>query len=125
MVAYATVVDVAELYGPLTSAEDTTATRLLNFASALVRRQVPDLDARIAAGTIEPIVVSTVVAQMVIRVLRNPEGYKSENSADYGYELDASRAAGQVYIAPDELALLAAAPSRVVSFIRMTPWSTP
>jgi hypothetical protein len=48
---------------------------------------VPGLAARITAGTTTIPQLRYVVAAMVVRVLRNPEGKRSETAGDYSYEL--------------------------------------
>jgi hypothetical protein len=48
---------------------------------------IPGLAARITAGTVTAQQLKFVVAAMVVRVLRNPEGKRSETAGDYSYEL--------------------------------------
>lgn len=48
---------------------------------------IPGLSARITAGTVTETNLRYVVAAMVVRVLRNPEGKRSETAGDYSYEL--------------------------------------
>src|SRR4051812_46676681 len=57
--------DLAGYWRPLTDAEETIAYNLLAVASALVRKRVPDVDAQIAAGTLDPVIVTYVVCEMV------------------------------------------------------------
>lgn len=47
----------------------------------------PGLAVRITAGLVPPQNLRHVVAAMVVRVLRNPEGKRSETAGDYSYEL--------------------------------------
>lgn len=69
MADFATATDVANLWRPLTTAETTRATFLLEVASRRVRRDFPDVDARITAGTLALADVRDVVASMVVPVL--------------------------------------------------------
>lgn len=55
---------------------------------------IPGLSARITAGTVTAANLRYVVAAMVVRVLRNPEGKRSETAGDYSYEL-ASGSSGE------------------------------
>src|SRR5688500_527510 len=55
---------------------------------------VPGLAARITAGTTTTAQLRYVVAAMVVRTLRNPEGKRSETAGDYSYEL-ASGSSGE------------------------------
>ncbi|KRE72588.1 Gp19/Gp15/Gp42 family protein [Arthrobacter sp. Soil762] len=57
---------VAAAWRPLTSAEATRATYYLGSASRKIRRHWPDVDSRIAAGTLAAEDVSDVVVQMVL-----------------------------------------------------------
>lgn len=61
----ATADDLADYWRPLTEQESAVADSLLMVASALIRRRVPDIDAQISAGTIEPVLVLYVIAEMV------------------------------------------------------------
>jgi hypothetical protein len=69
MAEFATATDVANLWRPLTSEEQTRATHLIGVASRRVRRDFPDVDARLTAGTLALADVRDVVASMVIPVL--------------------------------------------------------
>lgn len=55
---------------------------------------IPGLSVRITAGTVTAANLRYVVAAMVVRVLRNPEGKRSETAGDYSYEL-ASGSSGE------------------------------
>jgi hypothetical protein len=68
---------------------------------------VPGLAARITAGTVSASSLRHVIAAMVVRVLRNPEGKRSETAGDYSYEL-ASGSSGEsgMYLTAAERRLL-------------------
>lgn len=72
MADFATVTDVANLWRPLSSEETTRATTLLGMASRRVRRDFPDIDARILAGTVDADDVRDVVASLVLPALGGP-----------------------------------------------------
>jgi hypothetical protein len=59
---------------------------LINKAESVLV-SIPGLSARITAGTVTEANLRYVVAAMVVRVLRNPEGKRSETAGDYSYEL--------------------------------------
>jgi hypothetical protein len=80
--------------------------RLIQRAERIVARKVPTLAARITAGTTTADDVRDVVAAMVVRVLRNPDGKQSESAGDYSYQLASGAAGGRLYLASDELNLL-------------------
>jgi hypothetical protein len=67
---------------------------MIDKAEMVVGAAAPDLAARILAGLISADRVRHVVAAMVVRVLRNPEGKRSETAGDYSYEL-ASGSSGE------------------------------
>lgn len=69
MADFATATDVANLWRPLTSEEQTRANHLIGVASRRVRRDFPDVDARLTAGALALADVRDVVASMVIPVL--------------------------------------------------------
>jgi hypothetical protein len=60
-----------------------TVSDLLAAASALVRSRVPDVDARITALTLNEDLVRYTVAEMVARVMRNPEQASSTSTGPF------------------------------------------
>lgn len=100
----ATVADVVSRYRLLTDAETTVATTLLGDAWEMLLGRRPTLEADITAGTVSVSTVVRVLATMVIRVLRNPNGYLQESIDDYTYRRDAAVSAGLLYLTSDELA---------------------
>lgn len=64
---------VEQLWRSLTSVEAGSIDVLLDTASAIVRREVPTVDADIASGALDPLLAATVVTQMIRRHLSNPE----------------------------------------------------
>lgn len=101
--AYATVADVqARANWPLTDAEKTLAGQLLDDAEGKIRARVPGLDARVAADAEYKKLVIRIEADAVLRVLRNPEGYREEADGDYSYGRMAAVAAGYLLILDDD-----------------------
>lgn len=106
---YATADDVqARLGRPLTGDEQTMVAALLADAEALIKARIPDLDQRVTGGRTPREVVVLVEANAVLRVVRNPGGYRSETDGDYAYTVDPSAAGGYLTILPDEWGLLGA-----------------
>jgi hypothetical protein len=120
MASFATREQVAGLWRPLKPAEEIVVDNQLAKASRLVRRLVPDVDARIAADTLDAEVVGDVVVDMVLRVMRNPEGMRSEEIDGYSYTRDTALSAGALYLSDDELALLKA-PAGSAFSVRLNP----
>ena len=113
----ATVDDVRTFYPGLTSEQEDQAERLLQVA--WVRLSViPGLriQARLDAGTLDPEVVTSVQAEMVANVLRNPEGARTRNTTltidDYTeteqVTIDQARSEGLLYPTAQMLAMIRA-----------------
>jgi hypothetical protein len=75
----------------------------LDRAHRLLRRRAPGLDARVAGGQLAPEDVGDVIVRMVIRVLRNPEGYRTETDGDYSYGRDTRSASGELTVTDEDL----------------------
>jgi hypothetical protein len=96
---------------PFTSdAERARAVALLGVASRLIRSQVPDVDARIAAGTLDPMLVGDVAVDVVRRAMVGgvPGAQQSSTTVDgvsqsytYGNPM------GNLYVTSDELRRIA------------------
>lgn len=95
--------DVAARLGrELTEAEGGLAFVLLGDAENMIRLRVPsgDLD------DLDQDALHQVAANAVVRILRNPEGYRSESAGAVSYTIDSRVAAGFMTILADEWALL-------------------
>lgn len=105
--AYATADDVANRLGrPLSPDEVTFVETLLGDAEIKILSRVPMLHEYVATGKISRDAVVLVEANAVLRVVRNPEGFRSEQEGDYLYARDVATASGLLNILPDEWALL-------------------
>lgn len=75
MTSLATTQDLEDIWRLSTGGPETALwQRLLDKASALLRVKVPDIDLQISDGGLDPLVVATVVAQVVKRYVVNPDG---------------------------------------------------
>ena len=101
----AVVGQVVDQFGPLTAAQDAQTRALLRAASKLVRGRFPGIDAMIADGTLDVEVVALGVTNMVLRVLRNPKGLRSETVGPFSRSFDTSSAAGELVITAAEEAM--------------------
>lgn len=78
-------------------------------AVRLLIRKIPNIVARMDAynpstgSGIDPLFVKDKVLNAVIRVLRNPEGYRSETEFEYSYTRNATEASANVWYTQDEL----------------------
>lgn len=109
MADYASYLDVERVLArPLAGAEVTAAQALLQRVSALMRLEVPNLDARVQANPDFAVVVRGYAADAVKRVLQNPDGKVQESIDDYSYRRADAVADGVLYLTPAELAGLRA-----------------
>lgn len=75
MTSLATIQDLEDIWRPLTGSDDSARIqRLLDKASSLLLVKAPYVTAKLAAQTIDPLVVAAVVSQVVKRYLVNPDG---------------------------------------------------
>jgi hypothetical protein len=77
-------------------------------AVRLLIRKIPNIQTRMAAydgngSGIDPLFVKDKVLNAVIRVLRNPEGFRSETEFEYSYTRNATEASANVWYTQDEL----------------------
>lgn len=99
-----TVADIEARWRPLTAQETTNATAFLGDAWALLLTRRPTLEADMTALTVKTENVRRVVAAMVLRILKNPDGYDSESLDDWTGRRNALMASGVLHVTPDELA---------------------
>lgn len=100
----ATVADVEDRWRPLSEQETTNATAFLVDAWGLLTDRLPTLETNIAAGAVSQQNVIRVVCAMVLRVLKNPDGYDSESVDDWTGRRAALVASGLLQVTPEELA---------------------
>lgn len=104
---FATTEDVELAWNqPVTGGAVDYVEYLIGKAERLVRDKVPQLDARILAGKLATETVGDVVVDMVVRLLRNPEGLSSESAGDYSYQRNAATGEGRITMHSDEVARL-------------------
>lgn len=105
--AYATVEDVeARLGRDLDESESQIVTVRLNDVELLIRSRLPDLDAKIADGALDEDVVKMVQADAILRLIKNPDGFRSETDGNYSYQIDERVASGRLDIMAREWTLL-------------------
>lgn len=132
----AAVGDVAGQFGTMTLAQEGLTGYLVRAASALLRQYARqaglDLDADITAGRLDPEVAALTVANMVLRVLRNPNGLRAETTGPFSRTYDTSAAAGLLVVTDYDLAAVTTDPaipdgtaSLGIGTIRVTPGLAP
>lgn len=106
MASFAAFTDIEAVWRSLTTDEQSVATALAEYASALLRAAVVDIDDRVADGTLDAALPRLAVVQMVIRVLRNPSGLRSESTGPFSATWDVMAAAGRLSVNPEDLELI-------------------
>lgn len=86
----------------LDAADRNLVAELIADAAILIRARIPNIDQRIDDGTIDGDYATLVVANAVVRVLKNPDGYRSETMGSMGFTIDTRAAAGFLTILADE-----------------------
>jgi hypothetical protein len=104
--------DLEARFRPLTDAEKANAQALLDDAWAIANVQVPMLASSLDSGAVQGNVVRAVVSAMVLRVLRNPEGWVTEAVDDWSGRRGEATGSGALYLSSDELALIGASIGR-------------
>lgn len=104
--------DPAEL-GSQTYVETKIGQTVRKLASRLGTR----IEARIASGRLDPDLFRDVVAEAVLRVVRNPEGFTTEQQGNYQYGLRASVASGLLMFTDDNLRDLIGSPGPVLGTV--------
>lgn len=61
------------------------------------------VSARLASGALKQRLYEAVVCRVASRVLRNPEGYRSEQEGGYQYNLSAAVASGTLWFTDDDI----------------------
>ncbi|GAB3475296.1 Gp19/Gp15/Gp42 family protein [Amycolatopsis cihanbeyliensis] len=103
----ATVTDVQSRLGrTLSPEEQDQAAVLLGDAEVRLKARIPDLLDQVASGSLDEAVVVQVEANMVARVLRNPDGYVAETDGNYSYQKAQDATAGRLMVLDDEWSLL-------------------
>lgn len=108
----ATIADLEARWRPLTAEEVVNATAFLGDAWAELLSRRPNLEADVEAGAVNEANVTRVVAAMVLRVMRNPEGWAQESIDDWSGRRNDLVADGILRVTPEELA--AVTPGRAI-----------
>ncbi|MBA3781186.1 MAG: hypothetical protein H0X12_04940 [Nocardioides sp.] len=101
-----TISDLEARWRPLSDLEPVNAAAFLEDAWAELLSRRPTLESDITAGTVTAANVIRVVSAMVLRVLKNPEGYDQESIDDWSGRRNALVADGILRITPEELAAI-------------------
>lgn len=105
--AYATAADVVELWAKEPEPEVMILIeRRLEQTERMIRRRIPDLDDLVLASATFQADLIDIEADVVLRLVRNPEGYLSETDGTYTYQLQQDLSGGRLQILDDEWTIL-------------------
>lgn len=107
--AYASLTDISDRLGrPVIEADEVTQVNSwISDIEALVRSRLPRLDDLVDEdGGPTADVVRMVVANAVIRKIKNPDGKQNERIDDYSYGLTEEAARGALFLTEDEWTML-------------------
>lgn len=101
--AYATAADVVALWAKEPEPEVMVLIeRRLEQVERMIRRRIPTLDTLAAASAIFLADLIDIEADVVLRLVRNPEGYISETDGTYTYQLQKDLSGGRLVVLNDE-----------------------
>lgn len=103
-----TVGDIQARWRPLDASEATVAETLIGDAETFLDNFRPTLAPLVPAGVPQRI-VTMLVANMVVRVLRNPDALTGQAVEDISQNFAGPAYDGRLYLTADELAMLDAA----------------
>jgi hypothetical protein len=112
MATYATAQDVIDRWGqPADAAMTTLINKRLGDVERMIERRfkaegLTSVAAQIALDEVDPLDVEQIESEAVLRLVRNPEGFLSENDGNYGYQVIQSLASGVLEITPEEWLIL-------------------
>ena len=105
--AYATAADVVELWAKEPEPEVMLLIeRRLEQVERMIRRRIPSLDDLVLASATFQADLIDIEADVVLRLVRNPEGYLSETDGTYTYQLQRDLSGGRLQILDDEWTIL-------------------
>lgn len=76
--------------------------RRLDQVERMIRRRIPSLDTLAAASATFMADLIDIEADVVLRLVRNPEGYISETDGSYTYQLQTDLSGGRLVVLNDE-----------------------
>jgi len=86
--------------------EDEYIETLLNDAETKIKVKIPDLEQKVADNELSADLVRMIEAEMVKRVVMNPEGFTQEADGNYSYSISRDVASGLLEVTDEEWAQL-------------------
>ena len=120
--AFATLQDVKDRYHEdLDETLELLVNTRLADAELILKSRIPDLVEQVDEETISLAVVKMVESEMVLRLIRNPEGYSQESDGNYSYAIYQQVSSGRLEVLDSEWTLLGVKASTGV----LQPWLAP
>ena len=105
----ATITDLkARSFRPLSEQEEMVGAVLLEDAWTLITNQLTHVESRPVTDASFWSVVKQVQCAMVLRVIKNPDGFQTEQLDDWQGRRDAALSSGELYLSDSERVLLGA-----------------
>lgn len=115
---YAQPSDVAARLGRALTPEETALVAVrIEDVERKIRKRIPDLDAMVTGETLDVQDVIQVEADVVLRLVRNPEGYYSETDGNYSYQFSRDLASGKLEILPEDWTTLGVSPPKIAVLV--------
>lgn len=103
--AWVTLEDIQAAYeGVIASSSEARVQWLIDYACARLARLRPALEADLASGAVDEVLVRATLTNAILRVLRAPGAFRSESAGEYSYTLNSSVASGLLSFTAEELA---------------------
>ena len=102
-VTYKHVIDHYEGDPEILGSESYVTTKIAYTVRKLAGRYGRVIAARINEGLLDPELFADVVAEAVLRVVRNPEGFTTEQQGNYSYGVRANVASGYLMFTSDNI----------------------
>lgn len=113
---FATLQDLKDRFGRAWNPSlDVPAQTLLDDISAVIRQKIPTIEARVMSGIVLPEVLKLVVCTAVLRVLKNPDGYRTTTEGQVSYTMDGRVSTGYLDLLDSEWQLLGYSKNRAFS----------
>lgn len=123
--AYASPSDVQDRYIGRTfdSDELSIISTRLDDAELILKTRIPDLDTRVNENQTFHDLIVMIECEMVLRLIKNPDGYTQETDGNYSYSVSARVASGRLDVLGSEWALLGVrGGAYVISTLPPAPW---
>lgn len=105
--SYAEATDIADRLGrDLDPSETRIVASRLEDVETLILTRISDLDERVASGKLNQRLIVMVESEVILRLIKNPDGYTQETDGNYSYSIDSRVASGRLSLLAEEWGML-------------------